>query len=70
MGYYKKFINTLLFFGVLTFISMLWIIWNWPYTPADAIKDGAELGYYGVLIDIFVLTGLGIIWLRKPKKIE
>jgi len=49
---------------------MLWIIWNWPYTPADAIADGAELGIYGVMIDIFVLTGLIIIWLRKPKKIE
>ena len=45
----------LLFFMVLVFISTLYIISQWPYTPEDAIRQGSKFGSYAIAIDLGIL---------------
>ena len=51
-------------------ISLLWVLYNFPYTPEQAIEDGARLGKWGLLIDIVVIGALAKIWLTKKKAQE
>ena len=49
-------------------VSLIYIIANWPYTPADAIEDGKILGAWGLLLDVVILLPLFILMIRRRKK--
>jgi len=47
-----------LIFSVTFLIAILYIIYRWPYTPADVIEDSKRLGPWGLIIDaVFVYVG-------------
>ncbi len=54
----------ILFFSFLVLLSMLWIVWNWPYTPEDVLKDVEKMGPYAILIDVFIFIGIAYLALR------
>lgn len=62
--------DMLLFFMVLVFISTLYIISQWPYTPEDAIKQGSKLGSYAIVIDLIIIGIFAYLWFRKKDKAE
>lgn len=64
----RKILNTGLLFMIMVGISLMWILYNFPYTPEQAIEDGKKLGKWGVLIDVVILGALAWIWLGKKKK--
>jgi hypothetical protein len=66
----RKILNTGLLFMIMFGISLLWVLYNFPYTPEQAIEDGARLGKWGILIDIVVIGALAKIWLTKKKAQE
>tara|TARA_S200002703_G_scaffold523_1_gene886 strand:- start:3527 stop:3742 length:216 start_codon:yes stop_codon:yes gene_type:complete len=62
--------DMLLFFMVLVFISTLYIISQWPYTPEDAIRQGSKLGSYAIAIDLIILGIFVYLWFRKKDNAE
>jgi len=62
--------DMLLFFMVLVFISTLYIISQWPYTPEDAIRQGSKFGSYAIAIDLGILGFFAYLWFRKKNKAE
>jgi hypothetical protein len=63
-------LDMLLFFMVLIFISTIYIISQWPYTPGDAIRQGSKLGPYAIAIDLIILGVLVYLWFRKKDNAE
>ena len=63
-------LDMLLFLMVLIFISTLYIISQWPYTPEDAIKQGSKFGSYALIIDLVILGGFVYLWFRKKDRVE
>ena len=61
----SRIIWTINFFLILVGVCLFWIIFNWPYTPSDAIEDGAKMGSWAILIDFTVLMVLYHIWFKK-----
>ncbi len=62
--------DMLLFFMVLVFISTLYIISQWPYTPEDAIRQGSKFGSYAIAIDLGILGFFAYLWFRKKNNAE
>jgi len=62
--------DMLLFFMVLVFISTLYIISQWPYTPEDAIRQGSKLGPYAIAIDLIIFGIFAYLWFRKKDRAE
>lgn len=48
-------------------LSLIYILLNWPYTPADAIEDSKKLGMWGFLIDIIIILPI-ILFIANRKK--
>ena len=66
----KRLINTALLFLFMVLISLIWVVYNYPYTPQDVIDDTVALGKWGILIDILFVVILGRIWLKKETEQE
>lgn len=49
-------------------VSLIYILLNWPYTPADAIEDGKKLGAWSILIDIVIMLALIKFIVNKKKR--
>ena len=43
--------------------SLIYVVWNWPYTPADAISDLEKIGPLAFICDVFFI--IPIIYLVK-----
>ena len=64
----KSKLQVLLYIYLLFGLSMAYIIWNWPYTPQDAIEDSQKLGMWGILLDVCLLLPIVIWWRNKRIK--
>ena len=67
---YRRLLNTLLLFFVLLLVSLIWVVYNYPYTPEDILEDTMQLGKWGILIDIIFVIILGKIWFGKRESKE
>jgi len=54
-------------YGMIS-VSLIYILLNWPYTPADAIEDGKHLGAWSILIDIVIMLALIMFVVNKKKR--
>lgn len=66
----RNLLDIMLFLMVLIFISTLYIISQWPYTPEDAIKQGSQLGPFAVLADLIFFLIIAFLWLRNKGEKE
>ena len=57
-----------LYIYLLFTISLIYVVWSWPYSPMDAITDGKKLGMWGILIDVGILLPVVLWWRIKRKK--
>ena len=48
-------------------VSLVYVLVNWPYTPADALQDSKKLGMWGFLIDILIILPI-ILFIANRKK--
>ena len=55
------------FFVMVYALAIVYVIFRWPYTPEDAIKDMKTVGPIGFVFD-FVFIYLMYKWFRKKKK--
>jgi|TARA_R110002110_G_scaffold81022_3_gene210867 hypothetical protein len=62
----SKIASFLMIYGMIS-ASLIYILINWPYTPADAIEDGKKMGAWGLLIDVAILLPLIIMINRRRK---
>ena len=68
--FYKRLLNTGLLLLFMTLVSLIWVVYNYPYTPQDVIEDSVALGKWGILIDILFVLILGRIWFKKESEEE
>ena len=54
----------------MVLVSLIWVVYNYPYTPQEVIDDTVALGKWGILIDILFVVILGRIWLKKETEQE
>jgi len=53
-------------FSITLISTCLYIAYNWPYTPQDAISDVQRLGPYGLILDLIFIY-IGYTWWKGRK---
>jgi hypothetical protein len=61
-------LNIFIYIYFLMTASLVYIVWNWPYTPQDVINDIEKLGMWGILLDVCFLLPIVVWWRNKRLK--
>ena len=63
----SKLASFLMIYGMIS-ASLIYIMINWPYPPADALEEGKKMGAWGLLIDVVILLPIIILMIRRKNK--